>query len=136
MSATLEEVAPPEWMLKLFKSIDALDFSPGSGFEVFSDDIDMQFGPSAVKGIEAVEKFFVKLDAPFITEHFVDKVLRYGNAFVMQGSASLRKKGDPVEKTFTAAPLFNLIWLNDEGKIIRYVVDFPPNAAEASGLSE
>jgi hypothetical protein len=31
-----------------------------------------------------------------------------------------------------AAPLFNLLWLNGEGKVMRYVVDFPPQAAAAS----
>jgi hypothetical protein len=58
-------------------------------------------------GIEDVKKFFIALDEPFITQHFVDVVYRYGNAYFMQGSASLRKKGDPPEKSFQAAPLFN-----------------------------
>ena len=49
-------------------------------------------------GIEDVKKFFVELDVPFITQHFVDAVYQYGNSYFMQGSASLRKKGDPREQ--------------------------------------
>ena len=52
----------------------------------------------------------------------------------MQGSASLRKKADPPEKSFQAAPLFNLLWFNNQGKVIRYVVDFPPEAAKTAGF--
>jgi hypothetical protein len=52
----------------------------------------------------------------------------------MQGSASLRKKGDPSERAFQAAPLFNLLRFNDAGKVIRYVVDFPSDAAQSAGL--
>jgi hypothetical protein len=33
-----------------------------------------------------------------------------------------------------AAPLFNLLWFNSDGKVIRYVVDFPPEAAKAAGF--
>ncbi len=132
----LEKIDPPQWMLDLFKSIDELDTSEDSGFRIFADEVTLQFGPQTTHGLEAVKKFFIALDAPFITEHFVDVVYQYGNAYFMQGSASLRKKDDPPEKSFTAAPLFNLLWFNDEGKVIRYVVDFPPDAAEKSGLAD
>jgi hypothetical protein len=71
---------------------------------------------------------------PFITQHFVDVVYQNGNAYFMQGSASLRKKGDPSERAFQAAPLFNLLRFNDAGKVIRYVVDFPSDAAQSAGL--
>jgi hypothetical protein len=121
-------------MLELFKSIDELNTAKDSGFRVFADDVTLQFGPKTTNGIEDVKKFFIELDAPFITQHFVDVVYRYGNAYFMQGSASLRKKGDPPEKSFQAAPLFNLLWFNDAGKVIRYVVDFPSDAAQSAGL--
>jgi hypothetical protein len=134
MADSFKQIDTPQWMLELFKSIDALDTSEDSGFRVFADDVTLQFGPKTAHGIDAVKKFFVELDAPFITRHFVEVVYQYGKAFFMQGSASLRKKGDPPEKSFQAAPLFNLLWFNDEGKVIRYVVDFPPEAAKSAGF--
>ena len=91
-------------------------------------------GPKTTHGIENVKKFFIELDAPFITKHYVDVVYQYDNAYFMQGSAALRKKDDPPEKAFQAAPLFNLLWFNEEGQIIRYVVDFPPELASAAGF--
>jgi hypothetical protein len=134
MPDNFEKIETPQWMLELFKSIDELNTAEDSGFRIFADDITLQFGPKTAHGIEAVKQFFVELDAPFITRHFVDVVYQYGNAFFMQGSASLRKKGDPPEKSFQAAALFNLLWFNDEDKVIRYVVDFPPEAAKAAGF--
>jgi hypothetical protein len=134
MADHFRKIDPPQWMLELFKSIDDLDTSENSGFHIFADDVTLQFGPKTIHGVEAVKKFFIELDAPFITQHFVAVVYQYGDACFMQGSASLRKKGDPLEKSFQAAPLFNLLWFNDAGKVIRYVVDFPPDAAKSAGL--
>jgi hypothetical protein len=134
MTGSFQKIDTPSWMLELFKSIDELNTAEDSGFRVFADDVTLQFGPKTTHGIEDVKKFFIELDAPFVTKHFVDVVYQYDNAYFMQGSASLRKKGDPPEKSFQAAPLFNLLWFNDEGKVIRYVVDFPPDAAKSAGL--
>jgi len=134
MPNNFERIETPQWMLELFKSIDELNTAEDSGFRIFADDMTLQFGPKTTHGIEAVKQFFIDLDEPFITQHFVDVVYQYGNAYFMQGSASLRKKGDPPEKSFQAAPLFNLLWFNDEGKVIRYVVDFPPEAAKSAGF--
>ena len=134
MGEQLKQIDAPQWMLELFKSIDALDTSENSGFRIFADDVTLQFGPKTTHGIEDVKKFFVELDAPYMTQHFVDVVYQYGNAYFMQGSACLRRKGDPPEKSFRAAPLFNLLWFNDQGEVIRYVVDFPPEAAKKGGL--
>jgi hypothetical protein len=133
MSDSFKEIDTPDWMLKLFKSIDELDMSEGSGFGIFDDNIVMQFGPTGATGIENVKKFFIKLDEPFITKHLVDRVFQYGNAYFMQGSAQLRKKDDPSGPMLSAAPLFNILWMNNAGKIIRYVVDFDPVAAANSG---
>jgi hypothetical protein len=119
-------------MLDLFKAIDDLELSPDGGFSIFADDITLQFGPQTIHGIEDVKKWFVKLDEPFITKHKVATVMQYGRAFFMQGSAVLRKKGDTPDKSFEAAPLFNLLWFNKDGKVIRYVVDFPPEAAAST----
>lgn len=134
MADNFKQIDIPQWMLELFKSIDELNTAEDSGFRIFADDITLQFGPKTVHGIEDVKKFFIELDTPFITQHFVDVVYQYGNAYFMQGNASLRKKGDPPEKSFLAAPLFNLLWFNAEGNVIRYVVDFPPDAAKSAGL--
>jgi hypothetical protein len=129
MDSELRPVEPPAWMLRLFASIDALDVSAQSGFQVFDADVVMQFGPETLKGIEAVTEFFTKLDSPFLTEHLVDRVFQFDRAFLMQGRATLRKKADPEAKTLRVAPLFNLFWLNDSGRVIRYVVEFPPDVA-------
>jgi len=128
------KIDTPRWMLELFRSIDELDTSEDSGFRIFDDKVMLQFGTRTASGIEDVKKFFIQLDEPFITQHFVDVVYQYGNAYFMQGKASLRKKGDPPEKSVLGAPLFNLLWFNDVGKVIRYVVDFPPEAAAAAGI--
>jgi hypothetical protein len=134
MTDHFEKIATPQWMTALFASIDQLDTSKDSGFGIFADDITLQFGPKTIHGIEEVKKFFMELDAPWITKHLVDVVYRYGNAYFMQGSASLRSAQNPPEKSFQVAPLFNLLWFNEEGKVIRYVVDFPPQAVAAAGL--
>lgn len=134
MTGQFKQIETPQWMLDLFRSIDNLDTSADSGFQIFADDVVLQFGPKTSHGLEDVKKFFVELDAPFITKHYVDVVYQYGNAYFMQGSASLRKKGDIKGEEMRAAPLFNLLWFNDHGKVIRYVVDFPPEAAKAAGF--
>ena len=134
MSHHFQKIDTPQWMLELFKSIDELDTSEGSGFRIFADDVVLQFGTRTAHGIEDVKKFFVELDAPYITQHYVDVVYQYDTAYFMQGSASLRKKGDPPEAAFRGAPLFNLLWFNSEGKVMRYVVDFPPEAGKKAGL--
>jgi hypothetical protein len=134
MTDQFRQIDTPQWMLDLFKSIDDLNTSEDSGFRIFADDVVLQFGPKAAHGLEEVKKFFIALDAPLITKHYVDVVYQYGNAYFMQGSASLRKEDAPEGDQMRAAPLFNLLWFNDEGKVIRYVVDFPPEAAKAAGF--
>jgi len=128
------KIATPEWMLDLFKSIDELDSGENSGFRILADDVTLQFGPKTVRGTADVKKFFTEVDVPFITQHFVDVVYRHGNAYLMQGSASLRKEGVPPRNSVQAVPLFSLLWLNREGEVIRYVVEFPPDAARAAGF--
>jgi hypothetical protein len=132
VSDKLTEIETPQWMLDLFKAIDSLDMSGTSGINILDQNIVMQFGPKTVHGLEDVKKFFVKLDEPFITKHLVARVFRFGDAYLMQGSAELRKKSDPSGPTISAAPLFNLLWFNEKGKVMRYVVDFPPQAAAQS----
>ena len=134
MTEKLTQIDTPAWMLDLFKAIDELDMSSTSGINVLDKNIVMQFGPKTVHGLEDVKKFFVKLDEPFITKHLVDRVFQFGDAFLMQGSAQLRKKDDPSGQMISAAPLFNLLWFNNNGKVMRYVVDFPPQAAAASDV--
>ena len=80
MTNELKEIETPQWMLDLFKSIDDLDTSATSGFRIFADDIVLQFGPKTTHGLENVKKFFVELDAPFITRHLVDVAYRYDTA--------------------------------------------------------
>jgi len=132
MDQMMKSVATPKWMLDLFKAIDALDMSPTSGFAIFADDIEMVFGDKVVKGVAAAKQFFVTFDAPFKTVHNVTGVWQVGNAFVMQGSADMLKKGFASETTFHMSPLFNVLWLNASGKVVRYVVTFPPEAEQAA----
>lgn len=128
MTDALTKIDTPKWMLDLFKAIDTLEMSADGPFSIFDDNVTLQFGPKTVQGIEDVKKWFVKLDEPFITEHKVAAVFQFGRAYFMQGSAILREKGSAPDTAFEAAPLFNLMWFNEDGKIIRYVVDFPPEA--------
>jgi hypothetical protein len=132
MDEMMKLVETPQWMLDLFKAIDTLDMSPTSGFAVFADDIEMMFGDALVKGIADAKQFFVKLDAPFKTVHNVRAVWRIGNAFVMQGSADMLKKGAAPETTFHMSPLFNVLWLDEHGKVAQYVVTFPPDAKQTA----
>lgn len=134
MKDKLMKIDTPEWMLEFFKSVDDLDTTENSGFRILANEVVMQFGPKTTQGIEEVKNFFIALDTPYITKHMVDEVFQYDSAYFMQGSALLRKKDDPEENTFQAAPLFNLFWFNQEGKVIRYVVDFPPEAAKSAGF--
>ena len=128
MDTLMNSVVTPQWMLDLFKAIDSLDTSPASGFAIFADDVEMVFGDHVMKGVAAVKAFFVKFDTPFKTKHNVTGVWQIGNAFVMQGSADMLKKGFGPETTFHMTPLFNVLWLNAQGKVERYVVTFPPEA--------
>jgi hypothetical protein len=132
MDKMMKSVETPQWMLELFKAIDALDMSPTSGFAIFADDIEMVFGDKVVKGIAAAKQFFVTFDTPFKTVHNVTGVWQVDNAFVMQGSADMLMKGFAPETTFHMAPLFNVIWLDERGKVVRYVVTFPPGAEESA----
>ena len=94
------------------------------GFSCLCRQCDAPVWTLTVYGTEDIKKFFVELDAPYITQHFVDAVYHYGNAYFMQKSASLRKRRDPREQTFQAAPLFNLLWFNgDPNKDIRLSMD-------------
>jgi len=42
------------------------------------------------------------------------------------------RKGFGPETTFHMSPLFNVLWLNASGKVVRYVVTFPPEAEQAA----
>lgn len=128
MDPLMKSVETPKWMLELFKAIDELDVSPTSGFAIFADGIEMVFGDKVVKGIAAAKQFFVTFDTPFKTVHNVTGVWQIGNTFVMQGSADMLKKGFGPETTFHMSPLFNVLWLDERGKVARYVVTFPPGA--------
>jgi hypothetical protein len=127
MDQAMNTVATPRWMLDLFKAVDTLDISPKTGYPTFyAADVDAAFGPQVFKGVDAVKKFLWDLDEPFVTKHNVTSVSQVGNAFVMLGSADLTKKGAGPETMTHVAPLINVFWLNEQGKIARWVVTFPP----------
>jgi len=132
----MQKIAPPPWMLGMFKAIDTLDMSPTGGFSAFADDLHMNFFGENVQGKENVKAFFTKLDAPLITEHFVTGVWQTGNAYVVQGHATARKKGEPVEKNMEADLFFNLIWANAAGKVVEYIVSLPPGLRNELGMGK
>jgi hypothetical protein len=118
-------------MLDLFKAVDALDFSEDAGFSLFTDDVDLVFGSKHVTGIDNVKAFFKKLDEPYSTVHHVKAVFQTGNSYLMQGSAELQSNSDKNAEPIFVEPLFNLLYLNDKGKVNSYVVSAPPGAIKA-----
>lgn len=131
MHDEIHKVETPQWMLNLFKAIDALDFSESGGFSLFTDDVDLVFGTEHVVGIDNVKAFFKKLDEPYSTVHHVKAVFQTGTAYLMQGSAELQSNTDKNAAPIFVEPLFNLLYLNDQGKVTNYVVSAPPEAITA-----
>jgi hypothetical protein len=127
----IHKIETPGWMLDLFKAIDALDFSENGGFSLFTEDLDLVFGTNHVTGIDNVKAFFKKLDGPYSTVHHVKAVFQTGSAYLMQGSAELQSKTDKNAEPIFVEPLFNLLYLNDKGKVTSYVVSAPPEAIKA-----
>jgi len=134
MDLQIEKVEPPRWMVGLFKAIDELDFSPSSGFNIMTDDIQMNFVNQQLRGIENVKAFFNKLDGPMITHHYITTVLKTGNCYIMKGTATLRKKGESEDHKMNLDPLMNILWLNEEGKVARYIVDVPPSISSKANI--
>ncbi len=131
MHEEIKKIDTPQWMLDLFKAIDALDFSDSGGFSLFTKDIDLVFGTEHITGIENVKAFFKKLDEPYSTVHHVKAVFQTGSTFLMQGSAELRSNSDKNAESIFVEPLFNLLYLNENGKVTNYVVSAPPEAIKA-----
>jgi hypothetical protein len=118
-------------MLDLFKAIDALGFSENGGFSLFTEDVDLLFASNHVTGIDNVKAFFKKLDEPHTTVHHIKAVFQTGNSYLMQGSAELQSNSDKNAEPIFVEPLFNLLYLNDKGKVNSYVVSAPPEALKA-----
>jgi hypothetical protein len=118
-------------MLDLFKAIDALDFSENGGFSLFTEDVDLLFASNHVTGIDNVKAFFKKLDEPYTTVHHIKAVFQTGNSYLMQGSAELQSNSDKNAEPIFVEPLFNLLYVNDKGKVTNYVVSAPPEALKA-----
>jgi hypothetical protein len=131
MHEEMKKIETPQWMLDLFKAIDALDFSENAGFSLFTEDVDLVFGSEHVTGIDSVKTFFKKLDEPYSTVHHVKAVFQTGSAYIMQGSAELQSNTDKNAEPIIVEPLFNLLYLNDKGKVSNYVVSAPPEAIKA-----
>jgi hypothetical protein len=129
MDQTMKPVATPQFMLDFFSSVDALDTPRFK--RLLAADMHEVFGEQVVHGVDDIAKAFYALDADFVTKHNVTAVWQVGNAFVMHGSCDLTKKGAGPEATTHLAPLINVFWLNDQGKIASHVVTFPPAAKPA-----
>ncbi len=130
MSEALKNIHPfrkietPPWLSKLFYAIDNLDFSEGSGIDVIHDSIIMQFGQDRITGLENTKTYFKKIYAVFITQHFIYDVYQVGNAYFMYGGASI-KSYDKDAQEINVPILFNILWLDENNKIKRYIVDYP-----------
>jgi hypothetical protein len=127
----IQKIDTPQWMLDLFKAIDALDFSENGGFSLFTEDVDLLFASNHVTGIDNVKAFFKKLDEPYTTVHHIEAVFQTGNSYLMQGSAELQSNSDKNAEPIFVKPLFNLLYLNDKGKVNSYVVSAPPAVIKA-----
>jgi hypothetical protein len=129
----MQPVETPQWMLNLFKSIDALDMSESGGLSCFAENIEMHFGSNQVHGLDAVKEYFLQFDAPFKTVHHVTGVWQLDNMFLLQGSADIKKADDPSGKAVHVWML-NIYWLDEHGKVELYIVTFPPAIARAAGM--
>jgi hypothetical protein len=129
MKQPMKAIATPQWMLDFFKAVDALDKDAFARF--LAADIHEVFGEQVEHGVDGVTKFLFALDEDFVTKHHVNAVWQIGNAFVMHGDVDLTKKGAPPETKTNLAPLINVFWLNEQGKIASHVVTFPPGAKPA-----
>jgi len=119
-------VPTPQWMLDLFTAIDALDTSDKTGYQYyFAEDVDAAFGTTVLKGREAVKNFLIQLDDPFVTKHLVTSIMQIDNCLTVLCSADLTKKGAPASSKLHVAPLVDIFWLDEKGKINRWVVTFP-----------
>jgi hypothetical protein len=49
----------------------------------------------------------------------------------MEGNCDLTKKGAGQQTTNHLAPLINVFWVNEQGKIARHLVSFAPGAKPA-----
>ena len=125
----MKEINNPEWLEHLMKSVDNLDFSKKSAFELFDESSNMIFSGSVVFSKENVIDFFKKLDGKLKTKHIITKVWNDNNYYYMQGVVSIIKENGDNIKT----PFFNHIWMKESinKKIIeQYVVVLPPKLIE------
>lgn len=125
MNTHMKKIEAPTWLPKLFQAIDTLDFSENSGFEILRDDIVMQFGQEKIIGLENAKAYFKKIDEPFITEHFIHDVYQVGNAIIMNGGARITEKQN-LDNVISFDSLLNILWLDENNLVERYVVDYPP----------
>jgi hypothetical protein len=126
MDTTWKSVPTPQWMLDLFKAIDALDTSDQSGYQnYFAEDVDAAFGTRVMNGREAVKQFLIELDKPFITKHLVTSIMQVDNCLAVLCSADMTPAGKPGAPMTHVAPLIDIFWLDAKGKIARWVVTMP-----------
>ncbi|GEM81317.1 hypothetical protein [Vibrio superstes] len=125
MKTQMKKIEIPIWLPKLFQAIDSLDFSENSGFEILRDDIVMQFGQEMIVGIETAKAYFKKIDEPYITEHFIHDVYQVGSAIIMHGGAQITEKQN-LDNVIVVDTLLNILWLDENNRVERYVVDYPP----------
>jgi len=108
-SKFLEKQETPTWIDQMFDEIDTLEF--GAGFEHLQNDAQMQFGATETKGVDAIKKFFVRIDSPLEIKHQALEVWGGDGTKIVRGKATFRKKGSsdamvtaPFIQIFTTSP--------------------------------
>ena len=105
----LEKQETPKWIEQVFDEIDTLEFD--AGFEHLQNDAQLQFGATEIKGVDAIKKFFVKIDSPLEIKHQALEVWGGDGTKIVRGKATFRKKGSsdatvtsPFIQIFTTSP--------------------------------
>ena len=98
----------PEWVQQIFREIDTLQFGPG--FAHLDAHTEMQFGTAIIRGVEAIQAFFVKIDSPLEIEHRIHDFWDGGTTQILRGDVVLRKKGS--QDPFVTTPLMQIFYLD------------------------
>jgi hypothetical protein len=103
-------VEVPTWISQIMHEIDTLAF--GEGFARMSAATDMYFGSTHVRGVDAIQAFFVKIDAPLNITHAVLECWQAEQTILLRGQATMAKKSDPDRQV--SAPFIHIYYLSGD----------------------
>ncbi|MEV5747726.1 hypothetical protein AB0L00_07890 [Actinoallomurus sp. NPDC052308] len=101
--------ATPDWILRIMREIDTLEF--GEGFARMTEDTEMFFGTAHIRGAEAIKAFFVKIDEPLNITHDVLECWKADGVVFLRGEATMAKKTEPDH--MVRAPFMHIYYLDD-----------------------